>query len=80
MARATPYHGWTTLSGTWRRPANTMSDLATFGKEHISTGIGRQTSHVFEEGQGSYVTTSDGTKLLDFTSYVRHAHSAASAS
>ena len=46
------------------------SDLAAYGKAHVSTGIGRQTDYVFEEGHGSYVTTADGTRLLDLSSYV----------
>lgn len=48
------------------------SDLAAYGKAHVSTGIGRQTDFVFEEGHGSYVTTADGKRLLDLSSYVVH--------
>ncbi|WFC99259.1 4-aminobutyrate--2-oxoglutarate transaminase [Malassezia yamatoensis] len=45
-----------------------MAELAQFAKEHISKGIGRQTDFVFEEGNGCYVTTADGKKLLDLSS------------
>jgi len=44
-----------------------MSKLAQFGTKHIAKGIGRLTSDVFETGAGSYVTTTEGRKYLDFT-------------
>lgn len=42
-------------------------DAAAFGEQHIARGIGRLTKHVFEEGQGTYITTDKGVKLLDMT-------------
>lgn len=48
----------------------TTNAEAQFGLEHITSGIGRSSTYVFEEGKGSYVTTDEGVKLLDFTSYV----------
>ncbi|ODQ52861.1 hypothetical protein SAICODRAFT_7469 [Saitoella complicata NRRL Y-17804] len=44
-----------------------MSSLAQFGTNHIAKGIGRLTTHVLERGSGSYVYTTEGKKLLDFT-------------
>ncbi|KAF2111062.1 pyridoxal phosphate-dependent transferase [Lophiotrema nucula] len=43
-------------------------DAAAFGEQHIARGIGRLTKHVFEEGQGTFVTTDKGVRLLDMTS------------
>ena len=40
---------------------------ATFGKQHIARGIGRFTDLVFKEGKGSYITMTDGRRLLDWT-------------
>jgi 4-aminobutyrate aminotransferase len=42
-------------------------NAAAYGEQHIAQGIGRLTRHVFEEGKGSFVTTDQGVKLLDFT-------------
>jgi len=44
-----------------------LSKLAQFGTKHIAKGIGRLTSDVFETGAGSYITTTEGRKYLDFT-------------
>lgn len=44
-----------------------VSQLAQFGVKHVAKGVGRLTTHVFESGAGSYVTTTEGRKLLDFT-------------
>ena len=44
-----------------------LSKLAQFGTKHIAKGIGRLTSDVFESGAGSYITTTEGRKYLDFT-------------
>lgn len=44
-----------------------LSKLAQFGTKHIAKGIGRLTSDVFENGAGSYITTTEGRKYLDFT-------------
>lgn len=41
--------------------------LAQFGTRHIAKGIGRLTSEVLESGKGSYVTTTSGRRMLDFT-------------
>lgn len=43
------------------------SNLVSFGTRHIARGIGRTTQHVFERGQGSWIYTTEGRKLLDFT-------------
>ena len=43
------------------------SRLSQFGTKHIAKGIGRLSSDVFESGAGSYVTTTEGKKYLDFT-------------
>lgn len=43
------------------------SNLVSFGTRHIARGIGRTTQYVFERGQGSWIYTTDGRKLLDFT-------------
>lgn len=45
-----------------------LSKLAEFGVKHVAKGIGRLSSEVLESGAGSYVTTTEGRKLLDFTS------------
>lgn len=45
-----------------------VSKLAQFGVKHVAKGIGRLSTEVLESGAGSYVTTTEGRKLLDFTS------------
>jgi 4-aminobutyrate aminotransferase len=45
-----------------------VSKLSQFGIKHVAKGIGRLSTEVFESGAGSYVTTTEGRKLLDFTS------------
>ena len=40
---------------------------AQFGSKHIAKGVGRLTNHVLVKGEGSWLTTDDGTKLLDLT-------------
>jgi len=45
-----------------------VSKLAQFGIQHVARGIGRLSTEVFETGAGSYVTTTEGRKMLDFTS------------
>lgn len=45
-----------------------VSKLSQFGIKHVAKGIGRLSSDVLESGAGSYVTTTEGRKLLDFTS------------
>ncbi|CAD0107858.1 unnamed protein product [Aureobasidium uvarum] len=45
-----------------------VSKLAEFGVKHVARGIGRLSNHVLESGAGSYVTTTEGRKMLDFTS------------
>ncbi|PWN52358.1 hypothetical protein IE53DRAFT_367290 [Violaceomyces palustris] len=42
-------------------------DAAAFGETHITSGIGRLSKHVFEEGKGTYIWTDKGVKLLDMT-------------
>lgn len=45
-----------------------LSKLAQFGTKHVAKGIGRLSTEVLESGSGSFVTTVEGRKLLDFTS------------
>jgi 4-aminobutyrate aminotransferase len=45
-----------------------VSALTKFGVKHVAKGIGRLSSEVLESGAGSYLTTTEGRKLLDFTS------------
>lgn len=45
-----------------------VSKLAEFGVKHVAKGIGRLSTEVLESGAGSYVTTTSGRKMLDFTS------------
>ncbi|KAF1346450.1 4-aminobutyrate aminotransferase [Delphinella strobiligena] len=45
-----------------------LSKLAEFGVKHVAKGIGRLSTEVLESGAGSYVTTTEGRKMLDFTS------------
>lgn len=45
-----------------------ISKLAQFGTKHVAKGIGRLTQEVLESGSGSYVTTVEGRRMLDFTS------------
>ena len=44
-----------------------VSRLAQFGTKHVAKGIGRLTHEVLQKGSGSYVTTVEGRKMLDFT-------------
>lgn len=44
-----------------------MSAFNNATKSHIARGIGRLTDLVFTSGKGSYVETSCGKRLLDFT-------------
>ncbi|KAK6334134.1 hypothetical protein TWF696_002637 [Orbilia brochopaga] len=41
---------------------------AAFGVRHVARGIGRLANVVLVKGQGSYVWTNEGRKMLDFTS------------
>lgn len=43
------------------------SEDAQFGTRHIAKGVGRLTNHVLKRGEGSWIYTDQGTKLLDFT-------------
>jgi len=45
----------------------TLSDYTAFGLAHIANGIGRLTTEVFTEGQGSYISSLSGPRFLDFT-------------
>lgn len=45
-----------------------VSKLAEFGIKHVAKGIGRLSTEILESGAGSYVTTTEGRKMLDFTS------------
>ena len=45
-----------------------VSKLAQFGVQHVAKGIGRLSTEVLESGSGSYVTSTSGRKMLDFTS------------
>jgi 4-aminobutyrate aminotransferase len=42
-------------------------DAAAFAQNHITRGIGRLSTHVFEDGKGSFITTDKGVRLLDMT-------------
>lgn len=44
-----------------------VSKLAEFGMQRVARGIGRLSNQVLESGSGSYVTTMEGKKMLDFT-------------
>ncbi len=44
-----------------------MAGLQAFTK-HIGAGVGRMTQVILEKGQGTWVWTTAGQKLLDFTS------------
>lgn len=56
-----------------------------FGKKHVTPGIGRLANDlIIERGEGTWVWTTDGKKLLDFTSgigvtCIGHAHPAITA-
>jgi len=45
-----------------------LSKLAQYGVKHVAKGIGRLSTEVLESGSGSYVTSVEGRKMLDFTS------------
>ncbi|WFD06399.1 4-aminobutyrate--2-oxoglutarate transaminase [Malassezia vespertilionis] len=45
-----------------------QTEAEVFGAEHITSGVGRLTEYVLEKGEGSYVFTDQGKKLLDLTS------------
>lgn len=45
-----------------------LTKLAAFGTRHIARGVGRLSQEVLETGAGSYVVTTEGRRLLDFTS------------
>jgi 4-aminobutyrate aminotransferase len=45
-----------------------LSKLSQFGTKHVAKGISRLSQEVLVEGKGSYVTTLEGRKFLDFTS------------
>jgi 4-aminobutyrate aminotransferase len=45
-----------------------LSKLSQFGTKHVARGIGRLATDVLESGAGSYVVTTEGRKMLDFTS------------
>ena len=44
-----------------------ISKLAQFGTKHVAKGIGRLSQEVLESGAGSYITTTEGRRMLDFT-------------
>jgi 4-aminobutyrate aminotransferase len=44
-----------------------LSKLSQFGTKHVAKGISRLSQEVLVEGKGSYVTTVEGRKFLDFT-------------
>ncbi|KAK4689731.1 hypothetical protein P7C73_g394, partial [Tremellales sp. Uapishka_1] len=44
------------------------SGLQSIAETHITKALGRMRNHVFKEGRGLRVLTSDGQRLLDFTS------------
>lgn len=39
-----------------------------FAVKHLANGVSRMSKHIIERGQGTYVWTVEGKKLLDFTS------------
>lgn len=45
-----------------------ISKAAQFGVKHIAKGIGRLHNEVLESGSGSYVTTVEGRRMLDWSS------------
>jgi len=49
------------------QPFQTAAEWATFGKEHVSHGLGRLRDHVVVKGKGLELETMDGKRLLDFT-------------
>lgn len=49
-------------------PTMSLSKLSQFGTKRVARGIGRLSQEVLESGSGSYLTTTEGRKLLDFTS------------
>ncbi|EKD16115.1 uncharacterized protein L3040_007795 [Drepanopeziza brunnea f. sp. 'multigermtubi'] len=48
--------------------SSSLTKLAQFGVKHVAKGIGRLSTEVLESGCGSYVTTVEGRRMLDFTS------------
>ncbi|KAI9046482.1 hypothetical protein LZ554_009229 [Drepanopeziza brunnea f. sp. 'monogermtubi'] len=48
--------------------SSSLTKLAQFGVKHVAKGIGRLSTEVLESGSGSYVTTVEGRRMLDFTS------------
>jgi 4-aminobutyrate aminotransferase len=52
-----------------RRSVTTTSseDLLKLGEKHVTKGLGRLTDVILTRGEGSYVTTHEGKRMLDFT-------------
>jgi 4-aminobutyrate aminotransferase len=42
-------------------------EWVSFGKDHVSHGLGRLRDHVIVKGEGLELHTLDGKRLLDFT-------------
>ncbi|WVR07886.1 hypothetical protein IAU60_004929 [Kwoniella sp. DSM 27419] len=67
-------------TSTKQLPLTTSTEgLQAIADKHITKGLGRLRNHVFKEGKGLQVLTTDGRKLLDFTSGIGvtslgHAH------
>jgi len=49
-------------------PSTLTSDIQKIADKHITKGLGRLRDHVFKEGRGLQVLTSENRQLLDFTS------------
>ncbi|KAJ3011333.1 hypothetical protein HKX48_006905, partial [Thoreauomyces humboldtii] len=43
------------------------TDLLAFGSRHVGKGISRMTETIWSKGQGSWITSSEGKRYLDFT-------------
>jgi len=82
---AAPFDSHIPQIGTKALPITTdTKGLQNIAGQHITKGLGRLRDHVFKEGKGLRVLTSDGRKLLDFTSGIGvtslgHAHPAVTA-
>mgnify|MGYP002713364080 CR=1 FL=1 len=44
-----------------------MAARVEFAGRHLAAGVGRMSKLIIERGQGTYVWTVEGKKLLDFT-------------
>lgn len=63
-----PRHGLEYAEFAHKSRRMSLSKLAQFGTKHIAKGIGRLHNEVLESGAGSYVTTVEGRRMLDWSS------------